>query len=273
MPQDSRGSLALKCLPMSLTRQTDLPREPDGPVWVRSMAVGLSAPYVSSDSRLDWHKLSYASHGVLRVTTPAGAWIAPPHRAVWIPARTAHREETFGKTRLSSLYFADTLCAGLPKTCVVFNVPPLLRELILAAAELSVLDVRTPTEERLARVIIDRLELLDPVGAHTLPMPRDRRALAIAAWLHEDPANDESLPALARRAGASVRTTQRLFVIETGLGFAQWRQRLRLLAAVALLGSGRSVTDAAFDVGYASVSAFVSAFRREFGVTPGRFGA
>jgi AraC-like DNA-binding protein len=33
------------------------------------------------------------------------------------------------------------------------------------------------------------------------------------------------------------------------------------------------VTDAALDVGYASVSAFVSAFRHEFGVTPGRFEA
>lgn len=258
---------------MSRTRQTDLPREPDGPVWVRSMAVGLSAPYVSGDSCLDWHKLSYASHGVLRVTTQAGAWIAPPHRAVWIPARTAHREETVGKTKLSSLYFADTLCAGLPKTCVVLNVPPLLRELILATAELSVLDVRRPTEERLAGVIIDRLALLEPVGAHALPMPRDRRALAIAAWLHKDPANGDSLAQLSKRAGASVRTTQRLFLSETGLNFAQWRQRLRLLAAVEQLGSGASVTDAAFDVGYASVSAFVCAFRREFGVTPGRFGA
>jgi AraC-like DNA-binding protein len=257
---------------MSLMRQTDVPLAPDGPVWVRSMAVGLSAPYVSSESILDWHKLSYASHGALRLTTQAGAWIAPPHRAVWIPARTAHREETFGKATLSSLYFADTLCEALPKRCVVFDVPLLLRELILAAVDHSVLDVRTPTQERLARVIVDRLALLEPVRAQALPMPRDRRALAIAAWLQENPANDESLPALAKRAGASVRTIQRLFVIETGLSFTHWRQRLRLLAAVARLGSGRSVTNAAFDVGYASVSAFVSAFRREFGITPGRFG-
>ena len=241
-------------------------------MWVRSMAVGFSAPYVSSDSVLDWHKLSYAAHGVLRLTTAAGAWIAPPHRAVWIPAGVSHREETFGKAALSSLYFADALCAPLPKSCVAFNVPPLLRELILAAADHSVLDARVPAQERLARILVDRLAMLEPVAAHALPLPRDRRARTIATWLQENPGVDEDLATLAKQAGASVRTAQRLFITETGLSFAQWRQRVRLLAAVAHLGSGRSVTDAALDVGYASVSAFVSAFKREFGVTPGRFG-
>ena len=55
------------------------------------------------------------------------------------------------------------------------------------------------------------------------------------------------------------------------MSFARWRQRLRLLGAVERLGRGGSVTDAALDVGYSSVSAFVSAFGQEFGVTPGRF--
>lgn len=252
---------------MSPTRQIEIP------LWVRSMAVGFTAPYVSNDSVLGWHKLSYAARGALRLTTRAGAWTAPPHRAVWVPAGTAHREETFGNATLSSLYFADRLCAALPKTCVVFHVPPLLRELILTAASHSVLDARTPAQERLARVIIDRLALLEPIDAQALPMPRNPRARAIAAWLQDNPANDESLPVLAKRAGASMRTVQRLFTLETGLSFAKWRQRLRLLAAAAQLGEKRSVTDVAFGVGYASVSAFVSAFRREFGVTPGRFGA
>lgn len=252
-------------------RQATIPSEPDGSIWVRSMAVGFSAPYASGEVRLSWHKLSYASEGVLRVVTPAGAWIAPPQRAVWIPAGVAHREETRGNAEMRSLYFADRLCAALPKMCVVLNVPPLLRELILATAELSVLDAAHAEQQRLAQVLVDRLELLKPAEAQALPMPRDRRALAIARRLEGDPANDESLAAHAKRAGASVRTAQRLFLSETGLAFAQWRQRLRLLSAVERLGAGRSVTDAALDVGYSSVSAFVHAFRSEFGVTPGRF--
>lgn len=235
------------------------------------MAVGFSTPYASGELRLEWSKLSYASEGVLRVATPAGAWIAPPQRAVWIPAGVTHREETCGPASMRSLYFATAVCGALPSACAVFNVPPLLRELILKAAQHSVLDAAFPAQQRLALVIVDQLEALEPAAAQTLPAPRDKRALAIAQQLQAAPESDEPLALLARRAGASVRTAQRLFVQETGLSFARWRQRLRLLTALERLGAGRNVTETALNVGYTSVSAFVSAFRREFGVTPGRF--
>jgi AraC-like DNA-binding protein len=64
---------------------------------------------------------------------------------------------------------------------------------------------------------------------------------------------------------------QRIFQSETGLRFAQWRQRLRLLHAVTLLGNGCSVTRAGQESGYASTSAFVAAFRKQLGETPMRY--
>ena len=39
---------------------------------------------------------------------------------------------------------------------------------------------------------------------------------------------------------------------------------------VRLLAEGRSVTDAALDSGYSSLSAFVAAFKKTYGCTPGR---
>ena len=42
------------------------------------------------------------------------------------------------------------------------------------------------------------------------------------------------------------------------------------LSAVGLLAEGRSVTDAGLDAGYASLSAFIAAFKRTFGCTPGK---
>jgi AraC-like DNA-binding protein len=52
------------------------------------------------------------------------------------------------------------------------------------------------------------------------------------------------------------------------LRFTQWRQRLRLLHAVSLLGTGASVTAVGLEAGYASTSAFVAAFRKQLGQTP-----
>jgi len=60
----------------------------------------------------------------------------------------------------------------------------------------------------------------------------------------------------------------RLFQRETGLSFRAWRRRLRLLKSLGGLEAGESVTSVALDSGYNSTSAFIAAFRNEFGMTP-----
>jgi AraC-like DNA-binding protein len=50
-----------------------------------------------------------------------------------------------------------------------------------------------------------------------------------------------------------------------------WRQKAPLVHSAAALAAGARVSDAALDCGYQSPSAYIAAFRREFGVTPGRF--
>ena len=47
--------------------------------------------------------------------------------------------------------------------------------------------------------------------------------------------------------------------------------RLHYMMGCSLLAEGNAVTSVALDVGYATPSAFVSAFRRELGSTPGRY--
>jgi Helix-turn-helix domain len=50
-----------------------------------------------------------------------------------------------------------------------------------------------------------------------------------------------------------------------------WRTLLRLQAALSMLASGEPVSRVAGRVGYETPSAFVAAFRRETGQTPGTF--
>ena len=73
---------------------------------------------------------------------------------------------------------------------------------------------------------------------------------------------------LVRRAGASLRTIERCFLVETGVAVGEWRRRVRLFHALGLLEHGTSVTEAAYAIGYASLSAFTQAFARQFGRTP-----
>ena len=84
-------------------------------------------------------------------------------------------------------------------------------------------------------------------------------------------ADGRDTAAVARLCGASKRTLERIFVRETGMTAGRWRQRQRLMEAMRRLAAGQDVTSVAMDVGYASVSAFVYAFRTQFGATPARY--
>ena len=70
-----------------------------------------------------------------------------------------------------------------------------------------------------------------------------------------------------------MRTLQRLFPAETGLTLEAWRQKARMVAGAAALSGGAPVAVTAADCGYESPSAFITAFKRQFGVTPGRYRA
>jgi AraC-like DNA-binding protein len=83
------------------------------------------------------------------------------------------------------------------------------------------------------------------------------------------PADGTTATALARQCGLSVRTLERLFRADTGMRFGLWRQKARLLESVRVLVGGGSVTDAALESGYSSVSAYIAAFKHTFGCTPG----
>jgi len=122
----------------------------------------------------------------------------------------------------------------------------------------------------LAGLLIDRLVAARPVDLY-LPWPNDPRALALAERLLRPPTERREIAALAEAAGASLRTLQRLFLMETGLTIEAWRQKARLVHAASLLSLGASVTTTAADCGYDSLSAFIVAFQRQFGVTPGRY--
>src|SRR5216684_3148054 len=200
-----------------------------------------------------WHQLLYASRGVMTVRTPDGAWVVPTNRGVWVPARTRHSVQMSG-----------------PDRCRVVGISPLMRELILRIVELDTLSIRRPAHAHLVSVLLDHLQVMesDPIY---LPLPRDGRAKRIAALLQKDASEKRSLAELSKIAGASKRTIERIFKLETGLGFGKWRQQLKLGHALRLLAGGDAVTTVAMDVGYDSISAFISAFRMTFGKTPGQY--
>ncbi len=223
-----------------------------------------------------WHahrrsQLVYASDGMLTTRTATGLWVVPPQRAIWIPANERHQGSAARGFHLKTLYADPRSVARLPKVCCVVAVDPLLEALLTEAASFGMAYPSRGPQQRLIRVILDRLAAgLQTVPSH-LPLPQDGRLRRLTARLERDPADPRPLEALAAASGMTARTAARHFLKDTGLTFAQWRQQLRLLKAMQALGRGRRVTEVAAEVGYNDVSAFIAVFRRAFGDTPARY--
>jgi AraC-like DNA-binding protein len=215
-------------------------------------------------------QLIYAADGVMRVISPLGAWVVPPLRAVWIPAGIEHEVRMSGAVAMRTLYVHPGAAPPALTTCAVIEVTPLLRALILRAVEEPI-----EYDERGAAGLVMALILAELARATAvplrIPLPSDARLAALCRGLLEDPAEEATLDDWAERVGASARTLARLFQRDTGMGFTQWRQQVRLAEAVARLAKGDPVAGIADDLGYSSASAFTAMFRRMLGATPRQY--
>jgi AraC-like DNA-binding protein len=214
-------------------------------------------------------QLLHAMSGVMRVETADAAWILPPARGLWLPPEWPHSVTMRGRVEMRTLYIAPDACSTLPTQPVLAELSGLLRELILALLD----EPADYTEESrggiVARLILTELAQL-PERNLEVPMPRDPRALRVARALLDNSSIDHDLDRWADEAGASRRTLARLFRSETGLGFAEWRARLRAIDGLARLADGASVAETAASVGYASPSAFSAMIHRTLGSPPRR---
>jgi len=211
------------------------------------------------------HQIVHAERGVMRVMSEAGAWVVPPGRVIWMPARTAHWIDCFTAVEMRTVYL-DGDHPVLPGSCAVWSVSPLMRELLLRL----VAGTRPDQEPALLDLLLSEIETVDQMPL-SLPIPEDRRLRRITEALQADPGDTRDLTSWAREAGATPRTLIRLFRRETGMTFREWRRQLRLLAALERLARGEAVTNVALDLGYASPSAFIQAFRDVLGTTPARY--
>lgn len=97
-----------------------------------------------------------------------------------------------------------------------------------------------------------------------------RVSLAIQ-WIRLNFAKPLRVEALAQNAAMSVSAFHRHFKAVTTLSPLQYQKRVRLLKARTLLvSSAKSVTSAAFDVGYESATQFSRDYARVFGLPPAR---
>ncbi len=202
--------------------------------------------------------------------TPRRAWIVPPSRALWVPAHTVHEIQMFGIVEMRSLYVNHVAGGGMPASCAVLNVTPLLRELVVRAVALPVAYDEAGDDGLLMRLLMAEIRRL-PLCALDLPLPVSPDLVQLCERLLADLSARRPCCVDASAMTTSTRTLYRRFLRETGITFARWKQQARLLESIRRLAQGVPVTRVAIDLGYESPSAFSTMFRRSLGIAPRAF--
>ena len=234
---------------------------------VRVVARDLAADELLRAHQHPWAQVTYALDGVMQVVANQQTWFVPPLRAIWIPAGVVHEVRTLEKARLRAIYLLQDIAPITGEDCVVLEVSPLMRELVLA---LSALNQPGTRENHLTASLMDELACADSLPM-SVAMPRDKRLKNLCENLLADPASHLTLYDFAQQVGASERTLARLFEQELGMSFGMWRQQMRLARAAPLIGSGLPLSAVAAELGYASQSAFSAMFKKTFGKSPSAF--
>ena len=242
---------------ISLLRQTNLLTEfdPKRGISVATLAYEYPSGFEVLDHAHGSEQLIYAINGLMEVSSGQSVWLIPPHFAIWIPARTYHRIHMPGPVSMRTLYMRTGLKTRLEPRCAVLHVTPLLRELIIETVHAGQLRLRDRDECALRDLLVSQLRKASPMPTF-VTLPREKRALAVAQAILQNPAESKPMAALCAEAGVSVRTIERVFRREIGSSFESWRRQVRLTRAVELLVSGYSIKEVAHRIGYRQPSAF-----------------
>ena len=235
-----------------------------------AIAVRVDVTETRAEVPAHWHRkgqLVFALGGGVTCRVPSGWWMVPPHCGVWIPGGMEHSNIATANARIFFVYI-EPGAADLPDRCCTFSISPLLRELIIELSDSVQEDAAR--DELLTRVLLTELPRM-PVQQLHLPISAEPRLRRIAEALAQDPADRSTLAEWANRVALSESSLARLVVKETGLSFGRWRQQLHLIVAIRELASGASVQQVSADLGYDSVTAFITMFKKALGKPPAKY--
>ncbi len=196
-------------------------------------------------------------------------WMVPNQSAMWIPPGLPHRNLPSAAATFCFVYFEPSRTV-LPEKCCTLSVSPLVREMILHLASISQ-EATMQTEMHLLINLLFHMMPQMPREQLNFPLSNDARLRKVARKLLDDPADRRTIKEWASFLALSERTYSRLVVKETGMTFGQWRKQLHIVISLQRLIEGETVQMVSERLGYDSVSAFITMFKKALGKSPRRY--
>lgn len=214
--------------------------------------------------------LVFAMGGACLCYLPDRCITVLPGSALWIPGGVKHR--FFHSDLAASGYlFLDPARYTMSDTICSLVLPEYVQYGIRHLAESDPSQGFSQRNGRLFGVLLDEIQSAHRGLAIQAPLPRHPRLIELQAKLANNPGSPLKLEDWADMLHMSARTLERLVFKETGLSFIQWRNLIRLNAATVLLSGRAPISEIAYQLGYATPSAFGQMFKRHLLMSPQDF--
>lgn len=241
---------------------------------VPRIVVGIGSDHTSSIEMAEHQhrrgQLLYAASGVVTVSTPEGAWVAPPERGVWIPGGTPHAVRTVGAVQFRCVLIEPDAVTGLGASCQVIGITPMLRQLLVESAEIPPEYNEGGRDGLVMRLLVAEVNAA-PAIPIAVPFPRHPELASRCREFLKRPDVTVTIDVWAAAMAMDRRRFTRIFRRETGMSFMEWRQQACLSVTLPRLAAGESITSIALDMGYGSSAAFSAMFKRALGVPPSSY--
>lgn len=221
------------------------------------------------------HMLFIPLQGEIKIITRERVLTIGPGKMVYLPPETEHAFD-------SSSLLGERLIAMVsnkawkgatenqhPVSSVAAN--QLTKELLFYL----LLHPKTQNVRSMVQTFIQTLDEIMSEACHLIDLEHleskmgDERVGKTIRYFRDHLSDSVSMDQVAKHCGLSVRNFNRLFLIEVGMTPKQLLTQIRIERAKELLRGGKtSLTEAAFGVGYNSLSQFISSFRLLTGQLP-----
>ncbi|WP_120512287.1 AraC family transcriptional regulator [Photobacterium salinisoli] len=234
-----------------------------------ALKVGKDASRESPCHQHEKGQLVMPTVGYVTSHIQAAIWMVPPLTAVWIPGNVPHSNRISVDGEGCMLFIQPSAIAMPDDVCTV-SISPMLREMILHLASMDQKYQSGSETDKLAEVLLYQLSLM-PIERFDFAIPEEPKLHQIAKAMVADPADRRTIGQWAAAYAMSERTLSRLVEKHVGMTFGKWRGQLHIVVALQQLNSQVPVQRVAENLGYESVSAFITFFKKTLGQSPKQY--
>ncbi|WP_324625377.1 AraC family transcriptional regulator [Acinetobacter sp. MD2(2019)] len=214
-----------------------------------------------------WGDFNFSLDGMLQLQVGEKQFYAPPNYGLWLPPRTEHSGIAVDQhdTHFICIRLHPELSQQLHAQPRTLNISVFFQHLIKEA-----LLQRTQNQSayaHLLHVVFDQLKTAASYD-HYLPQTTHPELQLILQQLGRADRFKHSISQILSDFSLSERQVLRLSQQELQLPISEWRNRAKIIEALAQLQHGHSIKRIAYQLGYQHSSSFIEFFKRYTGQTP-----